>query len=110
MSDRFTQDQAVDAVATLTISRLTAFVEAEIVTPMQTPAGPVYRQLDLVRMELLCELSDEFGMENDALGVVMSLIDQLHDARSDLRAVLRAIENEPEAVRQRIAEALRTGA
>lgn len=109
MSERYTEEQAVAAVARLTRSRLTTFVEAEIVTPLHTETGLAYRQVDLVRMELLCELSDQFEIEEDALGVVISLIDQLHTTRADLHAVLAALEAEPEDVRQRIAGALRRG-
>ena len=86
MSERYTEEQAVAAVARLTRSRLTTFVEAEIVTPLHTETGLAYRQVDLVRMELLCELSDQFEIEEDALGVVISLIDQLHTTRADLHA------------------------
>jgi chaperone modulatory protein CbpM len=103
---QYSETQIVAAVASLTRAKLSAFVAAEIVTPVQTEAGPAYRQIDRVRLELLCELSDGFDLDEDALGVIISLIDQLHGVRSDLRAVLAAVEREDEAVRRRIARAL----
>jgi len=42
-------------------------------------------------------------MEEDALEIVMSLIDQMHALRNRLRLMARAIEAEPEEVRLRIA-------
>lgn len=107
MTDRYSEDEALEAVARLTRARLRSFIEAEIVTPLQTGNGIRFRRVDLVRMELLCELTDEFDLHIDALGIVMSLIDQLHGARTDLRALLVALEAEPEEVRIRIAKALR---
>jgi chaperone modulatory protein CbpM len=107
MTDRYTEDQAVAAIARLTRTRITAFVEAEVVTPERSETGYMFRQIDLARMELLCELCEEFGLADDALGVVIGLIDQLHGLRGELRAVLAAIENEPAEVRARIAFALR---
>jgi chaperone modulatory protein CbpM len=107
MNDQYTAEQAVATVARLTLGRLTSFVEAEIVTPMQTEGGQVFRQVDLVRMELLCELSEDFDLDDDSLALVISLVDQLHGARGTLRAVLEAIEAESEEVRARIARAIR---
>jgi len=107
MTERFTQDEAIAAVARLTRTRLISFIEARIVTPLQTDGGPVFRRVDLVRMELLCELSEDFELDEDALAVVISLIDQLHAARSDLACLMRAIRSEPPEVQQRLAEALR---
>jgi len=107
MTGRYSMAEAVAAVSRLTHTQLTAFVEAEIVTPLHTETGLYFRQVDLVRMELLCELSENFDLTEDALGVVINLIDQLHAVRDDLRTVLQAIEAEPEDVRERIAAALR---
>ncbi len=107
MTERYSEDEAIAAVARLTRPQLTAFVEAEIVIPLRTETGLMFRQIDIVRLELLCELSESFSLDEDALGVVISLIDQLHAVRGELRAVLEAIEAEPEEVRRRIAEALR---
>ena len=84
--DIFTEVQTLAAIPRLTRLRLTAFVEARIVMPLQAETGPVFRQADLARIELLCELAEEFGLDEDGLGLVMSLLDQLHAARRDLRA------------------------
>ncbi|MEZ5778098.1 MAG: hypothetical protein R3E44_07025 [Paracoccaceae bacterium] len=107
MTRQYTEDETVAAVARLTRPVLMSYVEAQVVTPMLTDRGPVFRQIDIVRLELLCELSEGFDLDEDALGVVMSLIDQLHGARAELRAVLAAIENEPADVQERLAEAVR---
>jgi chaperone modulatory protein CbpM len=107
MTEFFTEEEAIAKVARLTRTRLVSFVQAEIVSPMRGEAGMLYRRMDLVRMELLCELSEEFDLGDDALGVVMSLIDQLHGVRAELRAVLEGIGREPDEVRARIAAAVR---
>ncbi len=106
MSHHYSEDEAVEVVARLTVSQLRSFIEAEIVTPTTTETGIVFRQVDIVRMELLCELSEEFDLDPDALGIVISLIDQLHSVRADLRTVLKAVQGEPEDVRERIQAAI----
>lgn len=106
MSIRYTETQVIAAVTQLTRNRLDSFVQAEIVTPVLTEAGPTFRDIDRVRLELLCELSESFDLEEDALAVIMSLIDQLHTARADLHRLLAAVKAEPEDVRLRIAKVL----
>jgi len=106
MSEYLSEDQAIAAVVRLTRIQLVSFVEAEIIVPVMTEAGPAYRKIDIMRMELLCELSEQFDLQDDALGMVMSLVDQLHGVRAELRTVLGAVETEQQEVRQRIGELL----
>lgn len=107
MTELFSEDDAIAAVARLSRVQLVSFVEAEMILPLQTDSGPKYRQIDLVRMELLCELSEQFDLSADALGVVISLIDQLYGVRAELQTVLDAVGQEPSDVRQRILEVVR---
>lgn len=106
MTEYLSEDQAIAAVTRLTRVQLVSFVEAEIIIPVMTSDGPAYRKIDIMRLELLCELSEEFDMQDDALGVVISLVDQLHGVRGELRAVLSAVETEQPEVRHRIGELL----
>lgn len=107
MSILFSEDEVISAVARLTRTQLVSFVQARVVTPMQSEDGPVYGQMDVVRIELLCELSDEFELDEDALGVVISLIDQLHGVRAELKAVVDAVAQEPADVVERVRNAVR---
>jgi chaperone modulatory protein CbpM len=106
MTERYSEEEALAAVAPLTRTQLVSFVQAEFIQPLHTETGPIYRRVDLVRMELLCELSEHFNVDDDALGIIISLIDQLHDVRGELRAVLEAIETEPAEVRARLGKTL----
>lgn len=105
MTIRYTETEVITAISNLTQSRLTRFVQAEIVIPVQSNAGPQFGDIDLARLKLLCELSDDFDLDEDSLAVIISLIDQLHTARSDLRSLLAALENESKDVRERVAVA-----
>jgi chaperone modulatory protein CbpM len=106
MTGRYSEDEAIAAVATLTRTQLVAFVEAEIIVPLHTENGIVFRQVDLVRMELLCELTESFSLNDDALSIIISLIDQLHSTRGELDCLLQAIRDEPADVRERLGHAL----
>ena len=102
MMDYVTQLQAIAVVPGLSLPRLAAFLEADLVSLTTSATGPVFRVVDLARLELLCELADHFDMDADALGVVIGLIDQLHDTRRHLRAMAQAMSAEPLEFRHRI--------
>jgi chaperone modulatory protein CbpM len=107
MSDRFTEDEAIAAVPRLTRTRLSAFVEAEVVIPSRGEEGLVFRHIDIARLELMCELCEEFDLDAEALALVGVLIDQLHAARRDLRALAEALADEPPEIHARLGAALR---
>lgn len=107
MTEFLTEDDAIAATSGLTKARLTGFMAAEVVVPLRTAAGPVFRDIDLARLRLLCELSDDLDLDEVALSIVMSLIDQLHGARFALHAVSLVLINESDEVRARVGSALR---
>jgi chaperone modulatory protein CbpM len=107
MIDLYSEDDVVASVTRLTRKQLVSFVQARVVTPKHSVKGPVYHQMDIVRLELLCELSEQFDLQDEALGVVISLIDQLHGVRGELRTVVDAIASEPDDVQDRIRHSVR---
>lgn len=109
MTGLFSETETLAAIPRLSRLRLIAFVEAEIVSPLRGEAGLVFCDIDLARMELLCDLSEQFDLDGDALAVVMSVIDQLHATHRDLRAILHAVDAESAETRARIGAALARG-
>ncbi len=102
MTDNITQMQAVTMVPGLSTERLASFLAADLVMPTATADGLVFRPFDVARLVLLCELADHFDLEDDALGVVIELIDQLHTTRQHLRAMAQAMDAEPQDLRHRV--------
>ncbi len=102
MTTYFTFNQTIAAVPGLSLPQLVAFLDVDLVRPTLSADGPVFRAADLARLELLCDLADQFDLAADALGVVIGLIDQLHDTRRQLHAMAAAMEAEPQDLRQRI--------
>ncbi len=98
----YSEEEAIAAVGRLDRARLTRFLRAQVIFPAEASGRAVYRQVDIARMELLCDLCDDFELNDDALGMVMQLVDQLHGTRGDLAALLRALGEEPDDVRRRV--------
>lgn len=105
MTRYLTEEELIAAIPQLSRQRLTAFIEAEILSPVQSDRGRVFRRIDRARAALACDLARDFDLHEDALSMVLSLIDQLHGVRAELRAVLNALESEPPEIRRRICEA-----
>ncbi|MEX1662707.1 hypothetical protein AB4874_13760 [Thioclava sp. 15-R06ZXC-3] len=106
MMQVFTVTETISRVTRLTQTRLSAYIEAEAVTPAPSPTGPLFDTGDLARLDLLCELDELYDMGPEALAVLISVLDQLHAARRDRSALLEAIGKEPPEVRARIAATL----
>lgn len=106
MTRTLTEDELIDAIARLTSDRLSDYLAAEIVIPEQSEQGLVYHSIDVARLELACELHDQYDMEADALSMMISLIDQMHGLRAELREVLTAVEAQPEPVRKTLIQVI----
>ncbi|MBT9383596.1 hypothetical protein KM176_06985 [Pseudooceanicola sp. CBS1P-1] len=98
----YSEEEAIAAVGRLDHALLARFVRTRVILPADSEAGSVYRGVDLARMELLCDLCCDFDLGDEALDMVMRLVDQLHGARGDLKALMRALGEEPEEVRLRV--------
>jgi chaperone modulatory protein CbpM len=107
MTDRFSEDEVVATVTRLTRSQLVRFVEADFVKPAPDPDGYVYRRVDIARLELLCDLTVDLDLDDMALGIVISLIDQLHAARRDLADMTAAIDALPPDLKAQVLAALK---
>lgn len=106
MTDAFAPQDVIDHVAPLTAERLSLFEQLRIITPVSTPEGPRYHTLDVRRITLLCELTDDFEVNEDALVIIMSLLDQLHGAQGRLDQMVQAIGAEPSEIKLRLSRRL----
>ncbi|SFA69382.1 chaperone modulatory protein CbpM [Poseidonocella pacifica] len=102
MTDRYSEEDVVTTVTRLTRTQLIRFVEGDLVKPEREAKGYVFRRIDIARLELLCDLSEGLDLDVAGLGIVISLIDQLHAARQDLATLASAIEALPSELQARI--------
>ena len=104
----YTEDEVVAMVAALTTERLRTWVAAGWVRPRSADAGAAFGEVDVARARLLCELLDDLAMPQDAISVVLSLLDQVHGLRRELTTLTLAIERAPEDVRVQLIELRRS--
>lgn len=97
----------VARVQRLTMRELRLWVREGWVRPAQGEAGPVFDELDVARIRLLCDLRKEMALPTSALPPVLALIDQLHRTRRDLRRLTEALDEQDPAVRQAVVASVR---
>jgi chaperone modulatory protein CbpM len=105
----YSETEVVARVDGLTVTRLRAFVSARCLAPQERDGRLAFAEADVARARLLAELAADFELDEEAAGLVVSLIDQIHGLRHRLRGLGAALAEEPDEVRARIRERLTGG-
>ena len=91
----------------LSSEQIDRYIAAGVVVPVQSDHGPLFRDIDLARLHLVADLAEGYHLDEEALNLVLSLVDQLHGLRGDMRAILDALAREPVETRVRLKTAIR---
>jgi chaperone modulatory protein CbpM len=102
----FDERTVVARIDRLTLRDLRLWVREGWVRPAESASGPVFDDLDLARLRLLCDLRKDMGLPMDVVPTVLGLIDQLHRTRRDLHRLAAAIDDQPDDIRRAIRAAL----
>ena len=98
----------VARVARIELRELRSWVRQGWVKPATGEQGPVFDDLDVARIRLVCDLRKDMSLSADAIPIVLSLLDQVHGLRRELRGLAEAVDTQPATTRQAIIEAYRT--
>jgi chaperone modulatory protein CbpM len=69
---------------------LVHWVEQGWVIPDAEGTAYVFREIDVARVRLIHDLRRDMDLGEDAVPLVLSLLDQIYELRSQLKAALRA--------------------
>jgi chaperone modulatory protein CbpM len=61
-----------------------------------------FTEADVARAQLIHDLQGDLGVNDEGIGVILDLIDQLHGMRRTLGQLLSAIHAQPDEVRERL--------
>lgn len=64
------------------------WIEEGWLLPQRDQAGYTFSEPDVARARLIRDLKDEIGVNDEGIGIVLNLIDQVHGLRSVLRELL----------------------
>ncbi len=71
---------------------LLRWIDNAWVRPDGEPGRYLFREIDVARVRLILELRDDMQVNEEALPVVLSLLDQLYALRRQARQLTRALE------------------
>ena len=80
----------------LTQVELTTWVERGWVHPDAAGTSLEFHEIDVARVRLIHDLRRGMDVGEDAVPLVLSLLDQVYDLRSRLKSVLHAVEAQPQ--------------
>ncbi len=93
----------------LTQVEIVSWVERGWVLPDTGEGGLVFRDIDVARVRLIRDLRQSMDVAEDAMPLVLSLLDQVYELRSRLKSVLRAVETQPRDVQRAVLSAIEPG-
>ena len=70
------------------------------VRPTQGDDGWHFSDADIARIELICDLHRDLGIAEDAIEVILPLLDQIYALRHQMRALTDALGALPEDMRR----------
>lgn len=97
----------VARVRRLHLRELRLWVQQGWVRPSEGRNGPVFDELDIARIRLVRDLRKDMALPSDTVPVILSLLDQLHGLRRELRGLAGAVDEQPEETRAQIVQAYR---
>ncbi|MGB2933416.1 MAG: MerR family transcriptional regulator [Methyloceanibacter sp.] len=82
----------------LTVTRLRVWVRQGWIRPV-AKAEEAFTEADMARAALIRDLEDKLGFDEEQVPVLLSLIDQIHGLRVELKTILEVLDDLPEDVR-----------
>jgi chaperone modulatory protein CbpM len=104
-------DELLRQIAGLDRRDLMRWVENRWVLPERRDQTWLFHEVDVARVELILEIRQEFAVDEEALPLILGLLDQVYDLRRQLRRVCDALAAQPQEVQAAVRRALpsRTG-
>jgi chaperone modulatory protein CbpM len=85
---------------------LVRWVENRWVLPERRAESWVFHEVDVARVELIFEIRRDFAIDDEAMPVVLSLLDQVYGLRRQMRRLCDAVAAQPDEIREAIRKAL----
>ena len=76
---------------------LNAWIEEEWLIPSGSSVEPSFSDIDVARARLIRDLQLDFGVNDEGVGVILNLVDQLHGMRRTLMELRDAVRTTPES-------------
>ena len=69
------------------------WIAAGWLVPPQTAPEPMFSDVDLARAQLIRDLREDLGVNDEGVAVILHLLDQMHGLRGSLQGLLAEIRD-----------------
>ncbi|KQV29702.1 transcriptional regulator [Rhizobium sp. Root1203] len=84
------------------VTVLDVWVEQGWLLPEANEGNREFRDADVARGRLILDLTQEMGVNEAGVDLIMDLVDQIHGLRGTLRDMLSAMEQQDDEVKRRL--------
>src|SRR6516162_4158226 len=99
-------EELLDRFVGLERRELVRWVENRWVLPERRDKTWIFHEIDVARVELILEVRREFAIDNEALSLVLGLLDQVYDLRRQLGRLCDAVATQPPEIQAAVRQAL----
>lgn len=103
------ESEIIARLGRVNVAEIRAWVDCGWLRPAVQEGEIEWSEADLARAALIADLRENLGINEEAMPVVLDLMDQVYGLRHELKRVLDAVEEQPDAVRERIRSEIRIG-
>ena len=85
---------------------LSRWVENRWVLPERHADTWIFHEVDVARVELIFDIRRDFAIDDEAMGLLLGLLDQVYGLRRQMRRLCDAVATQPPDVQDAIRRAL----
>ncbi|HXO02712.1 MAG TPA: chaperone modulator CbpM [Stellaceae bacterium] len=85
---------------------LARWVENSWILPERHADTWAFHEVDVARVELILDIRRDFAIDDEAMGLVLGLLDQVYGLRRQMRRLCDAVATQPQEVQDQIRRAL----
>src|SRR5919199_1005665 len=86
---------------------LETWVAAGWISAREDDESQRFSEIDVARAQLVRELAQDMGVNDEGIGIILDLLDQIHGLRCALRDIVSAVNAQPETLRREVLARLR---
>src|SRR6516165_7026879 len=98
-------EEMLDRFVGLDRRELTRWVEHRWVLPERREKTWIFHEIDVARVEMILEVRQEFAIDDEALSLILGLLDQVYDLRRQLGRLCDALASQPPEIRAAVKRA-----
>lgn len=81
---------------------LLLWIERQWVLPLAESGEYVFGEADVARVQMIVELHRDLAIDDEAMSVVLDLLDKLYGLRRQMREILSAVDELPDTYRDKL--------